>query len=206
MNSLSTETSTCADRREAPRHYLTWPMRAELVYGGHRMLVGSGSICNISKVGIGLRSSGQAKIAPGTPFTIAISRNDQVVTLTGKVAAVRQGVDIGIQLGSSAANPLLDMLDENLESAVVTPPQHGVARLSGTVSMAARHPIRWAIQAGARRVNLAAVTALDSSGIGMLLQFHDRDGLTIERCPPHVCRLIKLCGTAALCSAECLGT
>ncbi len=195
---------SCSDRRKSLRHYLTRPMRAELIYGRQRIAIESGSISNISKDGIGLRTTVQGmKVIAGATVTIAVPQTDKVLTLSGKVTTIRSGIDIGILIDAEAQSALGDMFDSERDSAVVSAPQAGKSRLGGTVSISARHPMRWALQAGATRFDLSGVVALDSSGIGMLLRLNEREGVTIEKCSSHVCRLVKLCGTANLCSPDC---
>ncbi|MDD5248097.1 MAG: PilZ domain-containing protein [Rhodocyclaceae bacterium] len=200
MNRSATTTLQRSERRELPRHYLTRPMRAELVWGRQRFGVASGAIADLSKAGLGLRTARRMGIAPGAMVTVAIPRQDKVLTLSGTVAASRGGYDIGISLDG---NPLFEMLGGELDSVSVSLPQDGKARLCGSVTLNARHPIGWAIAAGARRFDMGAASALDSSGIGMLLQFNERHGVTVGNCAPQVCRLIKLCGTPALCAGDC---
>lgn len=192
-----------ADRRESPRHYLAKPMRAELVYGHQRIAIESAAICDVSREGLGLRATHAMKLAPGAVLTIAVSQDDKVVTLFGKVAAIRHGVELGLKMGGAGHNPLLDMLGRGVDSAVISAPKDGKSRLSGTVTMTARHPIRWAVNAGATRLDMSEVTGLDSSGLGLLLQVNERHDITVEKCTPYVCRLIKLCRSQTLCAADC---
>lgn len=192
-----------ADRRESPRHYLARPMRAEVVYGRQRIAIESGAICDVSRQGLGLRASHSMKLVPGAAVTIAVSQDDKVTTLYGQVATVRHGIELGIKVGGAGHNPLLDMLGRGVDSAVVSAPRNGKASLSGTVTITARHPIRWAVDAGATCLDMSDVTTLDSSGLGLLLHVNERHAITIEKCTPQVCRLIKLCQTQRLCAADC---
>ena len=192
-----------ADRRESPRHYLARPMRAEVVYGRQHIAVESGAICDVSRQGLGLRASQSMKLTAGAVVTVAVSQDDKVTTLYGTVATVRHGVELGIKVGGAGQNPLLDMLGRGVDSAVVSAPKNGKASLSGTVSITARHPIRWAVDAGATCLDLSDVRMLDSSGLGLLLHVNERNAITVENCTPQVCRLIKLCQTQRLCAADC---
>jgi hypothetical protein len=203
MNRSATESAQRCDRRESLRHYLTRPLRAELVWGRRRFAIESGAIADVSTAGLGLRIARRMRIAPGAVVTVAIPQPNRVLTLSGTVAAIRAGYDIGIELGERDGNPLFDMLGGELDSVAVSLPQNGKARLSGSVTLSARHAVGWAIESGAARLDMSAATALDSSGIGMLLRFNERSGVTLGNCAPQVCRLIKLCGTSALCPADC---
>lgn len=192
-----------ADRRESQRHYLTRPLRAELVFGRQRIGIESGRICDISDGGIGVRALQRMNLGSGAALTVAVVRDDKVVTLSGRVATIRHGTDIGVQVAPDDGKSLVEALDAGRDSVTATPPRDGRASLAGTVSMAARHPVRWVLKAGATRLDMSGVTALDSSGIGLLLQINERDGVTIEKCAPQVCRIIKFCRTATLCSPDC---
>ena len=196
--------SSRSDRRGSLRHYLTRPVRAELVYGCQRIAIESGAIYDISEGGVGVRTSQRMTVPSGAAVTIAVPQDDRVLTMAGKVATNRNGYELGICVGGGPqANPLVDMLGDRLESAAVSPPQHGKAHLSGTLSLAARHPIRWAVEAGATRLDMSEVSVLDSSGIGLLLQTNARHGVTIEKCSAQVCRLVRLCGVATVCADDC---
>lgn len=199
MTTPASSTASRGDRRGSPRQYLTRPVRAEIVYGRQRMAIESGVIYDLSEEGIGMRAAHWIKLAAGTPVTVAVPRDKEVVTLSGSIAVVRGGLDIGIKVDGRGDNPLLGQF----EGAAVSAQAKGKTRLTGALSMSARHPVRWALQAGVRRLDLSGVTTVDSSGIGMLLQLMERDGVTIENCADKVCRLVKMCGIRGLCAPEC---
>lgn len=193
------------DRRESLRHYLAQPLQAELIYGSRRVAIEHSRIGDISDQGIGLRAAQPVRLAPGAAITIAAAKQDKVWTVTGEVASISNGVHIGVRVGDAERDALLAFLGHSADTVTIAPPQNGRARAAGKLSLAARHPVQWAVKAGATRLNLAAVTAIDSSGIGLLLVFNERSGLSVEMCAPHICRFIKLCGAPTLCAPDCRG-
>lgn len=190
------------DRRKATRHYLTRPMRAELVWGRQRFAVESGAISNISEVGLSLRLQRYMKMPPQGQVTIAVPYHDRVLTLAGRIASLHSGGELGFTL-EGGGNPLFAMLGRELDGASVSPPQNGKAHVAGNLTMAARHPVKWAIDAGATRLDMSGVTALDASAIGMLLKFGERHGIRLGDCSSCVCQLVSACAAPALCAVDC---
>lgn len=204
MNPPQTFTAR-ADRRGSPRHYLARPLRAELIFGCRRVAIEASRIDDISDHGIGLRAASPIKLVPGTTITVAAAQQDAVWTVSGAVASIRGGIHIGVKVAVAERAALLAALGRHPDSVTVSPPRNGRSHATGTLSMSARHPIQWAVNGGATRLNLAAVTAIDSAGIGLLLLLNERHALSVEGCSPQVCRFIKLCRMQGLCAADCRG-
>jgi len=143
------------------------------------------------------------RIAPGTAITIAAAQQERVWTVTGELASISNGIHIGVKVSDAERQGLLAFLGTLPDSVTISPPQSGRSHATGKLSLSARHPVQWAINAGASRLNLAAVTAIDSSGIGLLLVLNERSGLSVEMCAPQVCRFIRMCGAPTLCAPDC---
>lgn len=191
------------NRRKSLRHYLSREMPVEVVYGQRRIAVESGRISDISEQGIGVRAAQPLRLAPGVAVTVAAAFADQVITIPGKVAFTRGGHEIGIAVASDDGHAELSRIAGSVDSVAVGNPDGARTQLSGKISMAARHPIQWAIRAGVSRIDLQRATEIDSSGIGLLLILNERDGLRIENCPSQVCRLVTLAKLDQLCSPDC---
>lgn len=202
MNPLPTAIAR-TDRRGSPRHYLARPLRAELIFGCRRVAIAASRIDDLSDHGIGLRSASPIKLAPGATITVAAAQRDAVWTVSGEVASIRGGIHVGVKVDAAQRQALLAALGRKPDSVTISPPQNGRSHAAGILSMCARHPIQWAVNGGATRLNLAAVTAIDSAGIGLLLLLNERHALSVEGCSPQVCRFIKLCGMQGLCAAGC---
>ena len=187
------------------RHYLTQPLSAELIYGFRRVNIETGQIDNISKGGLGIQLRRPLPaLQSGTPVTVAMAREDSVWTMTGKVASILGGSQIGVKVADDEHPPFPDLLGTLAQACVtVSPPRNGKASVIGNFSMSARHPIQWAVSGGALVLDLAQVTSIDSAGIGLLLLLSERNGVRIERCAPLVCRTIKLCKVPGLCVTDC---
>ena len=204
MHQSFAEAAQGAERRACPRHYLTRPLRAELIYGRARFGLDSGSVGNVSRTGLGLRADLRVGAHPGTLATVALAKEgSEIMTLSGEVASVRNGFDIGIKLVDSDLQRLRDWLGEGLDSTAISSPKNGLAHVSGKLSVSSLHPVRWATTAGARRLNLEAVTAIDSAGIALLMLFGEKEGVRVEDCPEQVCRLLRLAARSGLCAASC---
>lgn len=202
MTDSSTDLHGAADRRRALRHYLAHPPQAELIFGNSALNFASGWIENVSDHGIGLHAIKPVALQPGSRVTVAGHHHDKVWTLNGRVASIDGGVYIGINVDEQVGQPGSGLDEACADSITVSSPEGGCASVSGKISMAARRPVQWAINSGATRLNMAGATALDSAGIGLLLIVHERNGLTIEKCNPQMCRLIKLC-SKTLCAPDC---
>ncbi|NVN88923.1 MAG: hypothetical protein HXX15_22855 [Rhodopseudomonas sp.] len=126
-----------------------------------------------------------------------------MLTLTGEVTSARDGIHFGIKVKEAGRPALRAILDGTAGSVTVSAPQGGRAQLTGTLSMSGRRPLQWVANEGVSRLDLSRVTEVDSSGLGLMLLMNERSGVTVENCSPHVCALIKLCGTPALCAPEC---
>ena len=203
MNRLLPTSAQRSDRRESPRHYLAQPPHAELIYGRRRMAFEQSRIGDISEHGIGVRATQPVRIAPGTSITNATAQDDRVWTVTGEVASVSDGIHIGVKVSAAERAALLAFLGRNPDSVTISPPQDCRSQVAGKLSLSARHPLQWAVKAGAVRLNLAAVTAIDSSGIGLLLVLNERSAVCVDMCAPQICRFLKLCGTPTLCAPDC---
>lgn len=204
MDRLIAQSIRDADRRACPRHYLTRPLRAELVYGRTRFSLDSGCVGNVSRSGLGLRTDSRVGASAGTIATVALAKDDkQVLTLCGEVVSVRNGIDLGIRLLERDLQRLGDWLGGGLDSTAITSPKNGLSQVSGKLSVASLHPLRWAVAEGANRLDLGEVTDIDSAGIALLLRLNEKSGVTVEACPPHVCRLLRLVAGSELCSGCC---
>lgn len=193
-----------AERRSSLRHYLTRPLRAELVYGAACFALDSGCVGNISRCGLGLRSDARVGARPGTLATVAVAQDgSEVLTLSGEVVSIRNGIDLGIKLRQSDLQRLALWLGEGLDSTAVSTPENGLAHVSGELSVASLHPLRWAVEGGATRLNLRDVVKIDSAGIALLLMLKDKAGVTLEACPDHVCRLLRMVAGSSLCAGHC---
>jgi len=191
------------ENRRFQRHYLSSNMPAEVVFGRQRIGVESGRICDVSDHGIGLRSAQFVPLKPGAAVTVATSVADRVVTIYGRVAYSRYGRDIGIEVDDGHARAQLGALAGNVPTVTVGGVDCGCTRVSGRLSMAARHPIGWALRSGASRLDLSRATDIDSSGLGLLLMLNERDGVQVEKCPPQVCRLVDLARLGRICASGC---
>lgn len=191
------------DRRKATRHYLTRPLRADLIWGRQRVAIESAAISNVSEGGVGLRVLRHMKAGPVGQVTVAVSHRDRVFTLAGKVAAFGASCEVGVALPEPERNPLLDLLEDELESASVSLGHDGKAHVAGNFTIAARHAVKWAIESGAKVLHMKDVKALDASAIGMLLKLNEREGVKVDDCPQCVCRLVQGCALPALCSPDC---
>lgn len=195
--------SSLENRRKSLRHYLSRNIPAELVFGRQRIAVESGRIADISDAGIGIRAAQPVPLKPGAAVTVATTVADRVVTLSGRVAFARHGRDLGIEIAGREDRDRLGEIAGCNDSVAVANPDGQRTHVSGKVSMAARHPIRWALQAGVSRLDLSRATDIDSSGLGLLLMLNERDGLRIENCADQVCRLVDLTRLQRICIADC---
>jgi hypothetical protein len=191
------------DRRKATRHYLTRPLRADLIWGRQRVAIESAAISDVSENGVGLRVLRHMKAGPQGNVTVAVAHRDRVFTLAGKVAAFGSTCEVGVMLPEPEHNPLLDLLAGELESASVSLGHEGKAHVAGKLTIAARHAVKWAIESGVKVLHMKDVTALDASAIGMLLKLNERDGIKVDDCPQCVCRMVRGCALPALCSPDC---
>lgn len=199
----SSSRSPSANRRKWMRQYFAQQMPVDLIYGRRRIAVESGWISDVSRQGLGLRSAQLIRLPLGAPVTVATSVADKVVTVSGAVASSRHGAEVGVLVATPDAQGNLMELAAGVKTVAVSNPDDGRTCVAGKMSMAARHPIQWALNAGARRLDMKDVTELDSAGLGLLLLNHERHGLTIENCPTHVCRMIELTGLRRLCTSSC---
>ena len=195
--------TTAGNRRKTQRQYLARHVPVEVVFGQRRIAVEHGWICDISPGGIGLRSPQPIRIPPGTAITLAASVGDKVVTIAGKVASSRHAHEFGIEVESRDAQECLKTVAGEVESVAVAAPEGSRSQLSGKFSMSARHPIQWAIRGGAKRIDLARATEIDSAGLGLLLMLNERHRLTIENCPERICRMVRLARIDQVCAADC---
>lgn len=195
--------AAAGNRRKTQRQYLSRQMPVEVVFGKRRIAVEHGWICDVSPQGLGLRSPQPIRIPTGSPVTLATSVGDKVVTLAGKVVSSRHNCEFGIELESSDAKDSLRTIANEVDSVSVASPEDGCSHLAGKFSMSARHPIQWAIRAGAKRIDLTRATEIDSAGIGLLMILHERHGLTIEHCPHNVCRMVELARIGQVCTSDC---
>ncbi|MDO8931241.1 MAG: hypothetical protein Q7U97_02510 [Rhodocyclaceae bacterium] len=199
----STAYTAARDRRRSQRHYFDRQMPAEVVYGQHRLAIESGWIGNISTQGLGLRASKPVRLALGAPITVAAPRGGEVVTVHGKLVSLRHGTELGIEVAARDGQTALNTLGHDVKRVAVSNPAKGRTRISGKISLAARHPIQWAIQSGASTLDMSGATELDSAGLGLLLILNERHSLKIEKCPPQICRLIALARIGTVCAADC---
>lgn len=195
--------TAAANRRKAQRQYLARHMPVEVVFGQRRITVEHGWISDVSSGGIGVRSPQPIPIPAGTPITLAASVGDKVVTIAGKVASSRHAHEFGIQVESRDAQECLKSIAGEVESVAVAAPEGDRSQLSGKFSMSARHPIQWAIRGGAKRIDLARATEIDSAGLGLLLMLNERHQLTVENCPDRICRLVGLARIGQVCAPDC---
>lgn len=195
--------TAAGNRRKTQRQYLARHMPVEVVFGQRRIAVEHGWICDVSPGGIGLRSPQPIRIPPGTAITLAASVGDKVVTIAGKVASSRHAHEFGIEVESRDAQESLRAIADEIESVAVAAPEGNCSQLSGKFSMSARHPIQWAIRGGAKRIDLARATEIDSAGLGLLMMLNERHRLTIENCPGRICRMVGLARLGQVCAPDC---
>lgn len=195
--------ATAQNRRKSQRQYLAHRVPVELIHGSRRFSIASAWICDLSSRGIGLRSAQTLALKPGTPITLATTCGEQVLTVPGRIVSARHGQEFGIEADTPEARDSLRAIAETADSVAVTSPDQGRSRISGRVSMAARHPVQWAINGGATCIDMTEATEIDSSGLGLLLLLNERCGLSIEGCPEGICRTIGLVSLSRLCAADC---
>lgn len=200
---MTKHTDAAPNRRKTQRQYLARHIPVELVHGQRRIAIESAWISDISPRGIGLHSTQPIALSPGAQITLATTRGDHVLTIPGRIVSVRHGHEFGIETNSPEARDSLRAIAETTDSVAVTNPQQGRTQVSGRFTMAARHPIQWAIQAGAKRIDMRGSNEIDSSGLGLLLLMNERNGLQIENCPSGVCRTIGLVGIGRICAPDC---
>lgn len=191
------------ENRRFQRHYLSSNIRTEVVFGRQRIGVESGRICDVSDQGIGLRAAQFTPLKPGVPVTLATHLADRVVTIHGRVAYSRFGRELGIEVADGDARAELGRLAGSVDTVTVGGIDGTRTQVSGKVSMAARHPVAWALRSGASRLDLSRATDIDSSGLGLLLLLNERDGVRIENCAARVCRLVDLARLGRICSTDC---
>lgn len=191
------------ENRRFQRHYLSSNIAAEVVFGRQRIGIESGRICDVSDHGVGLRSAQFVPLRPGAAVTVATSVADRVVTICGRVAYSRYGRDIGIEVDDGHARAQLGHLADNVPSVTVGGIDGGCTQVSGKLTMAARHPIGWALRRGVSRLDLSRAGDIDSSGLGLLLMLNERDGIQIEKCSAQVCRLVDLARLERICASDC---
>lgn len=191
------------ENRRFQRHYLSSNISAEVVFGRQRIGIESGRICDVSDHGIGLRSTQFVPLKPGTAVTLATSLADRVVTIHGRVAYARFGRDLGIEVEDGAARAELGRLAGSVDTVTVGGIDGGRTQVSGKLTMAARHPIGWALRSGVSRLDLSRAKDIDSSGLGLLLMLNERDGVRVEKCAPQVCRLVDLARLGRICAPDC---
>lgn len=197
--------TAAGNRRKTQRQYLARHMPVEVVFGQRRLAVEHGWISDVSPRGIGLRSPQPISIPAGSPVTLATTVGDRVITIAGRVASCRHAHEFGIEVESRDAQECLKAVAGEVESVAVANPEGNCSQLSGKLSMAARHPIQWAIRAGAKRIDLARATEIDSAGLGLLLMLNERHGLAIENCPDCICRMVGLARIGKVCTPGCPG-
>lgn len=195
--------NTAENRRKAPRYYLSRDIPAEVVFGRQRIAIESGRISDVSDSGIGVRAAQPIPLKPGTPITVATTFADRVIAIPGRLAFSRYGRDLGIEVTARDARDQLAQIAHGAGSVAVGNPDGKLTHVSGKVSMAARHPIRWAMRAGVSRLELSRATDIDSSGLGLLLMLNERDNLQIANCASLVCRLVDLTRSQRLCADDC---
>lgn len=191
------------NRRKFQRHYLSANIRAEVVFGRQRIGVESSRICDVSDHGVGLRATQFVPLKPGTAVTLATNLADRVLTIHGRVAYSRFGRDLGIEVEDSAARAELGRFADSVDTVTVGGIDGARTQVAGKISMAARHPVAWALRGGASRLDLARATDIDSSGLGLLLLLNERDGVQVENCATQVCRLVDLARLGRICAPDC---
>lgn len=203
MSAADRHAQSTANRRKWMRQYLDREMPVEVIIGARRFAIASGWINNVSRQGIGLRSAQPIRLPAGVPVTVATHLADQVVTVSGVVASSQNDIRVGITVACSNAQNSLVGIADSVKTVAVSNPEDGRTSVSGKMSMAARHPIQWALKAGVKRLDMRGVTELDSAGLGLLLLNHERHGLTVENCSSQICRLIDMTRLHQLCATDC---
>ncbi len=190
-----------SDRRASSREYLMRVVNAEILYGFSKIHFDSGRIGDVSANGIGVSPNNSILLNPKMPITIAAQQDGSIISISGRVASINYG-HVGIEVTEDHNGALRTLAARHHERVAISPPIAGVSRISGMLSMFARHPMRWAINLGAERFDLSQVNDMDSSGIGLLLRVRELQQITVENCPPRICQLINLCRDSGLCG-EC---
>lgn len=194
--------SVSIDRRSSVREYFMRVVDAEIMFGQRGITFEKVRIGDVSKEGIGVRPyNSLLALKPGMAITVATPIDGAIVSLPGRVASTNYG-HVGIEIGAEHHASLHEFTRQHADRVAITHPAGGVSRVSGMLSMFARHPMRWAIDLGARRFDLSQVRQMDSSGIGLLLLMQQMHGIGIEKCPPRICQLVNLCRENGLCG-EC---
>jgi hypothetical protein len=187
-----------SDRRASSREYLMRVVNAEILYGFKKIHIDTGRIGDVSANGIGVRPNNSIHLKPKMPITIAAQQDGSIISISGRVASINYG-HVGIEVVDDHHGALRNLTDRHQERVTISPPVAGVSRISGMLSMFARHPMHWAINLGAQRFDLSQVNQMDSSGIGLLLLMRQLYQINIENCPPRTCQLVNLCRHPDLC-------
>ena len=194
-----------SDRRRALRFYLNQRPTVDVLVGRQRMNIEAGQISDASSGGLGIRCRNILKTAPGAPVTVATQFDSKVLIFTGRIASARNGVDLGIEVREDGGENSLDVFANARSGVAVAMAGKSTARVKGAVSMSARHAFGWAIDAGARCLDMSEAVSVDSAGLGLLMMLRDRHALTVKHCTQPVCRLIAMAGVETLCDGECGG-
>lgn len=194
-----------SDRRRMLRFYLNQRPLADILVGRQRIAMEAAQISDASAGGLGIRCHQAIRAPRGAPVTVATRIDHQVMVFTGQVASNRNGFDVGIEIGEEGQRRALAAFANEQVGVAVTMIAKDTARVTGRVSMAARHALGWAVDAGARSFDMGAATAVDSAGLGLLLMLRERHAVTIRRCSRPVCALISMTNLPMLCEGGCGG-